>query len=103
MPRISSRSIGQTVQPERLGTYTYHGQTKHGRKVYLKSVVGENDQFLYFWDWGPNNGGNWMVGLDTRYKARGIESSNLEEVMYENSICATQPQQKAPFRVKSDI
>ena len=64
MSRITSRDIGQTVQPERLGIFTSYGETKHGRKVYQKQTPGQRDQFLYFWDWGPNNGGNWFVGLD---------------------------------------
>ena len=65
MSRITSRDIAQTVQPERLGIFTSYGGTKHGRKVYQKQIPGQRDQFLYFWDWGTNNGGNWFVGLDT--------------------------------------
>ena len=64
LSRITSRDIGQTAQPERLGIFTSYGETKHGRKVYQKQTPGQRDQFLYFWDWGPNNGGNWFVGLD---------------------------------------
>ena len=73
--------------------------SKHGRKVYRKDGINQRDQFLYFWDWGPNNGGNWFVGLDPTFKPRGIESPDLEQVMYENSICATQAQLVAPFKV----
>ena len=32
-------------------------------------------------------------------KPRGIESPDLEKVMYENGICPTQAQLVAPFRV----
>ena len=39
------------------------------------------------------------MGLDHRYKPRGIESTNLEEFMYENTICPTLPQMVAPFKV----
>ena len=124
MSRITSRDIGQTVQPERLGIFTSYGETKHGRKVYQKQTPGQRDQFLYFWDWGPNNGGNWFVGLDPGInfflvsityffptlffyieyldlKPRGIESPDLEKVMYENGICPTQAQLVAPFRVRA--
>ena len=141
LSRITSRDIGQTVQPERLGIFTSYGETKHGRKVYQKQTPGQRDQFLYFWDWGPNNGGNWFVGLDPGInfflilsfipifstlflensilfyieitliiflsigyldlKPRGIESPDLEKVMYENGICPTQAQLVAPFRVRA--
>lgn len=96
--RLSSRGIGNTVQPERLGQYTYHGKTKNGRKIYQKEESGQRDQFLYFWDWGANNGANWMVGLDTRYNTHGIESANMENATYDG-ICATNAQFSGPFRV----
>ena len=49
--RLSSRDIGQTVQPERLGIFNFIGETKHGRKIYRREGVGrQRDQFLYFWD-----------------------------------------------------
>ncbi len=88
------------MQPERLGRFTYHGETKNGRKIYQRSVSGQRDQFLYFWDWGPNNGANWMVGLDPKYNARGIESAGLEDSIYD-SICATRAQHTGPFKVQT--
>ena len=86
------------MQPERLGKFDYKGDTKHGRKIYKKSQDGQRDQFLYFWDWGPNNGGNWMVGLNPKYNAHGIESPNMEEQLYQ-SICATNVQNIGPMKV----
>ena len=59
------------MQSERLGYFTHQGQIKHGRKVYVREQNGQRNQYLYFWDWGPNNGANWIVGLDPQLKPRG--------------------------------
>ena len=96
--RIRSNGLGQTVQSERLGFYTYQGQSKHGRKVYVRSQNGRRDQFLYYWDWGPNNGANWAIGLDPQLKARGIESASFENALYD-SICVTSSQLIGPYKV----
>ena len=71
--RLRSNGIGATVQSERLGYFTHQGQTKHGRKVYVREQNGQRNQYLYFWDWGPNNGANWIVGLDPQLKPRGTD------------------------------
>ena len=71
--RLRSNGIGATVQSERLGYFSHQGQTKHGRKVYVREQNGQRNQYLYFWDWGPNNGANWIVGLDPQLKPRGTD------------------------------
>ena len=41
---------------------------RHGRKVYKKHSDSdggkERDQFVYYHDWGPNSGSNWMIGVN---------------------------------------
>lgn len=114
--RIMSNGIGQQSQPQRLGVYTATNDTQHGRKVYKQDFGGSN--YLYYWDWGPNNGANWIVGFNPSKKvdsnvknslmitivgylerrARGIESANLENATITN-ICAEKVQTVGPFRV----
>ena len=69
--RLRSNGIGNTIQNERLGYFSHQGQTKNGRKVYVREQNGQQNQYLYFWDWGPNNGANWFIGLDPQLKPRG--------------------------------
>ena len=69
--RLRSNGIGATIQNERLGYFSHQGQTKNGRKVYVREQNGAQTQYLYFWDWGPNNGANWFIGLDPQLKPRG--------------------------------
>ena len=68
---MRSNGIGATIQNERLGYFSHQGQTKNGRKVYVREQNGAQTQYLYFWDWGPNNGANWFIGLDPQLKPRG--------------------------------
>ena len=51
------------MQPERLGVFTaQQDKTRNGRIVYKQDSGGKN--FLFYWDWGPNNGANWIVGYN---------------------------------------
>ena len=45
-----------------MGVYTATEQKKHGRIVYRQDFGAKN--YLFYWDWGPNNGANWVVGLN---------------------------------------
>ena len=40
-----------------------HGRnvTRHQRRVF-RHVATAGRYWLYYWDWGPNSGANWMVG-----------------------------------------
>ena len=62
--RVRSTGVADRVQRERLGTYSF-SRHRHGRKVYKKDgVFAEREQFLYYHDWGPNSGSNWMIGVN---------------------------------------
>ncbi len=111
----------EQYQPGRLGTYTFESY-RHGRKVYKKDgcVDVARTHYLYFYDWGPNSGSNWMIGLNPTTNSRGVESLNLEEQRpvgdeepaaavgserdkYLN-ICVTDSLRMGPFRVsKQDV
>ena len=71
--RVRSTGIAGRFQEERLGEYTYL-RHRHGRKVYKKRKEGggveERDQFVYYHDWGPNSGSNWMIGVNPRTNSR---------------------------------
>ena len=93
--RLRSNGIGATIQNERLGYFSHQGQTKNGRKVYVREQNGAQTQYLYFWDWGPNNGANWFIGLDPQLKPRGNTMAEISisiEIKYfggDNKIIAT--------------
>ena len=93
--RLRSNGIGATIQNERLGYFSHQGQTKNGRKVYVREQNGAQTQYLYFWDWGPNNGANWFIGLDPQLKPRGNTMAEISisiEIKYfggDNNIIAT--------------
>ena len=63
--RVRSLGIAEDRQPERMGTFRFSG-FKHGRKIYKQEGEEGEDrlQYLYYWDWGPNSGSNWMIGFD---------------------------------------
>jgi hypothetical protein len=98
--RVRSLGVSQKYQPERLGTYSlikYH----HGRMVYQKDD-GDRAQYVYYHDWGPNSGANWMIGLGEGSNSRGVESFNVENVakgMKFMNICVTDAAKAGPFRV----
>lgn len=77
-----------------MGTFSFSG-IQFGRKIYQQDNGGRN--FLYFWDYGPNAGANWMIGLDPTRKPRGIESANVENSTYLN-ICADDANKVGPFK-----
>jgi hypothetical protein len=60
--RIRSSGAGQLLQPDRLGVFSASDVKRHGRVVYKQDFGGKN--YLFYWDWGPNNGANWIVGFN---------------------------------------
>ena len=77
--RVRSTGVAGRFQHERLGTYSFV-RYRHGRKVYKKRRDdghdggdiggGERDQFVYYHDWGPNSGSNWMIGVNPLTNSR---------------------------------
>ena len=93
-----SNGLAGAFHSNLLGVYTLddynNGQniTKHSRYVF-RQIDGEN--FLYYWDWGPNSGNfsfeflisittdvllgtNWMVSDKYWENNRAIESTSME-------------------------
>ena len=62
-----SEGLAGTYHGSLLGVYTWdeddHGRnvTRHQRRVF-RHVASAGRHWLYYWDWGPNSGANWMVG-----------------------------------------
>ena len=79
--RIRSTGVADRFQHERLGAYSF-ARYRHGRKVYKKRKDGdigeERDQFVYYQDWGPNSGSNWMIGVNSRTNSRSSRHTNLQ-------------------------
>ena len=42
------------------GVYTATDIKRNGRIVYKQDFGGKS--YIFYWDWGPNNGANWVVG-----------------------------------------
>ena len=77
-----------------LGVYTFQGQKKNNRYVFGQ-LDGPN--FLYYWDWGPNSGANWMISEKYWEGNRGIESYNLEDSSH--NVCAEDLHYTGPMKV----
>lgn len=46
--------------------------------------------YIYYWDWGPNSGANWLIGSDPDGVSRGIESENVETGTTNYTMCLNQ-------------
>ena len=65
-----STGLAGTFHPGLLGVYTLDqddfGRNVSGHHRHVFRHVDTNDNWLYYWDWGPNSGTNWMV--DARWQ-----------------------------------
>ncbi len=43
--------------------------------------------FIYYWDWGPNSGANWLISSNSDGTNRGIESDNVETGATNYTMC----------------
>ena len=41
-------------------------------------MVGDFQAYIYYFDWGPNSGTNWMMGDRLGSSSRVLETFNLE-------------------------
>ena len=46
--------------------------------------------FIYYWDWGPNSGSNWLISSNSDGTNRGIESDNVESGATNYTTCLNQ-------------
>ena len=98
--RVRSTGVAGRFQQERLGEYTFV-RHRHGRKVYKKRKEGgggveERDQFVYYHDWGPNSGSNWMIGVNPQTNSRsknhdyfqlGLYGTGWDNIKFLGHIC----------------
>ena len=71
---------------------------KNGRYYYRKEDGSAN--FIYYWDWGPNQGANWvMTNNPNDGSSRGIESANVEYNVVNNTMCLNEARKAGQFRV----
>ena len=70
--------------------------SQHNRHVFRH--VNTNDNWLYYWDWGPNGGTNWMVADKYWDNKRSLESQNLEN-HGQFSVCVEDLHQVGPMKV----
>ena len=71
---VSSPSLASREQPGRLGVYSSVG-VMNQRRVYQHQT---GRAWLYYYDWGPGHGANWMFGDGAGSEDRGLESVNLQ-------------------------
>ena len=96
---LFSRGSAQQNQPARLGIYTAIA-LKNGRYFYRKEDRDEATSYIYYWDWGPNSGANWVVTNNPRDgSSRGIESAHVENGVANNTICLNNARQAGEFLV----
>ena len=75
-----------------MGVYTAQSELT-GRTVYQHVARGG---YLYYYDWGPSSGANWMFGEQPGETYRDIESPNMEARNKTlHTECLVMPQQTA--------
>lgn len=93
----SGSGSGSQNQPARLGIYRATA-LKNGRFFYSKEDGSRN--YIYYWDWGPNNGANWVVTNSQRDgSSRGIESPNVEFGYANDTVCLNDARKSGEFQV----
>lgn len=95
----SPKGLANTWQPARLGVYQATN-LRNGRYFYTHEKGGS---FIYYWDWGPNSGCNWVVTNDADDgNNRGIESANVEygkTLLVNNTVCFNEARKAGEFSV----
>ena len=92
-----STGLAGVYQSHLLGVYSRdERKTEQNNRLVFSQLDGPN--FLYYWDWGPNSGANWMVSDKYWETDRGIESYNLERFPHHN-LCAEDLHLVGPMKV----
>ena len=92
-----STGLAGVYQTSLLGVYSLDdSKTIHNNRYVLRQLDGPH--FLYYWDWGPNSGSNWMVSQKYWETNRGIESYSLEDYPQHN-VCAEDLHTVGPMKV----
>ena len=97
-----SNGLAGTYHSLLLGVYTLD-EDDYGRNVsqfnrHVYRHVDTNDNWLYYWDWGPNSGTNWMVSNKYWENKRSFESQNLE-YHSDNNVCVEDLHKVGPMKV----
>ena len=82
LSRFISSGLAGTYQPGLLGVYTLDqndfGRNMSGHHRHVFRHVETNNNWLYYWDWGPNSGTNWMVDIFTAFKCQSEVSIQVK-------------------------
>ena len=96
---LVSKGSASENQPARLGIYRATA-LKNGRYYYSKEDSNQATSYIYYWDWGPNSGANWVVTNNPNDgTSRGIESANVEYGVVNRTICLNEARQAGEFLV----
>ena len=55
--------------------------------------------YIYYYDWGPNSGANWMISELPNGSLRTIESPNVESGYSNNTMCFNEALASGFFQV----
>ena len=69
---------------DRMGVYVSVSDT-HNHRLTYKHV--DRDQYIYYYDWGPNSGTNWMMGDTIGSNYRFMETENAETFNSSSTEC----------------
>jgi len=71
---VTSQGPAQDYQASYMGVYVGEAGYK-GRLLFTHT---ERRQYIYYHDWGPNQGANWFFSSEVGSENRGLESVNVE-------------------------
>ena len=80
---VQSEGLGGQEQRDRMGVYVSEGEY-NGRHVYKHT---DTEEVIFYHDWGPNSGANWMFTSEVGTTNRGVESSNVEAGVTNHTQC----------------
>ena len=55
--------------------------------------------YIYYYDWGPNSGTNWMISSMPNGRSRNIESHNVEPGYTNKTMCLNEALESGFFQV----
>ena len=71
---VQSEGVAARSQQKRMGVYVREREW-NGRLAYKHT---DWEEYIFYYDWGPNSGANWMFTNQIGSTERGMESVNVE-------------------------
>jgi len=96
--RIESSGVARFNFPDILDTYSFY-TGKNGRTVYRST---SERYYLYYEDWGSNQGSNWIVSMNYNKSENLLTSPNVENL---SNFCVDNVNKvtRKPWLVKSEL